>query len=145
MANLEIDIDLTPLGTIGPRLRQALPRAMLRAKKPPPSPSSMPPTAPSPTKPTAKPPIRRKGEGKGILIDSGILKRSIRKHITPDGIKIVSAPLYASTHQNGRGPIPARPFIPLTPDGDIAPQKVKDQTLGEIQSALTTTLSKSLP
>ena len=61
---------------------------------------------------------RRKKHKKGnmrILQDSGELRRSIHYEAARGGVRIGSVLKYARTHQFGRGNIPARPFLGVTP------------------------------
>lgn len=48
------------------------------------------------------------------LVDTGYLRASVTAHpqVSEDGFVITAAPVYAATHQYGRGAIPARPFLP---------------------------------
>lgn len=59
--------------------------------------------------------LRRRQLGKGakILQDTGRLKNSqVVQRKTSDTVEMGSNLVYAATHQYGRGPIPARPFLP---------------------------------
>lgn len=77
-----------------------------------------------------------KSLGKGLLVDTGILKNSLRKKYDPTTgeIGVKSHTPYALTHQFGRGPIPARPFVPITNDGSLTPHAQH-----EIQDEIKTT------
>ena len=62
---------------------------------------------------------RRKRHKRGnmkILQDTGELRRSIHYEAGQRGVRIGSNLKYARTHQFGRGNIPARPFLGVTPD-----------------------------
>lgn len=79
--------------------------------------------------------------GKGLLIDSSDLFGSLRKDSkdknydpTTGEIGVKSHTPYALTHQFGRGPIPARPFVPITNDGSLTPHAQH-----EIQDEIKTT------
>ncbi len=58
---------------------------------------------------------RRKGDRGKPLVDTGRLRASVttRPRVSEDGFVITADPVYAATHQYGRGAIPARPFLPL--------------------------------
>lgn len=58
---------------------------------------------------------RRKGDRGKPLVDTGRLRASVttRPQVSEDGFVITADPVYAATHQYGRGAIPARPFLPL--------------------------------
>lgn len=58
---------------------------------------------------------RRKGDRGEPLVDTGRLRASVttRPRVSEDGFVITADPVYAATHQYGRGAIPARPFLPL--------------------------------
>ena len=51
-----------------------------------------------------------------ILQDVGELRRSIQYEAGPNYVRIGSNLKYARTHQFGRGNIPARPFLGVTPN-----------------------------
>lgn len=51
-----------------------------------------------------------------ILQDVGELRRSIQYEATQTYVRIGSNLIYARTHQFGRGKIPARPFLGITPN-----------------------------
>lgn len=76
-------------------------------------------TAPSgsPWRPLAKARARnrRRGDVGKPLMDTGRLRASVTAapRISGDGFVITADPIYAATHQYGRGPIPARPFLPV--------------------------------
>lgn len=62
-------------------------------------------------------PARTSGGSHPLLLLSGNLRQSI--HVQPEGVdsvRIGSPVVYGATHQHGRGPIPARPFIPAIDD-----------------------------
>lgn len=61
---------------------------------------------------------RRRGPGRPLL-DTGRLRASITYHVTPEGFVLQTSVIYAATHQYGRGPVPARPYLPTT--GDVPP------------------------
>lgn len=58
---------------------------------------------------------KKKGDRGKPLMDTGRLRASVTTatSITADGFTIGSNLVYAATHQYGRGPIPARPFLPV--------------------------------
>ena len=58
---------------------------------------------------------RKRGDRGKPLMDTGRLRASVttRPSLTADGFVISADPIYAATHQYGRGPIPARPYLPL--------------------------------
>lgn len=60
---------------------------------------------------------RRRGDRGKPLVDTGRLRASVtaRPVVTRDSFTIGTNVIYAATHQYGRGPIPARPFLP-SPD-----------------------------
>ena len=60
-----------------------------------------------------KPLKHRQGK---ILQDTGELKKSIQYEADNNSVTIGSKLIYARTHQFGRGKIPARPFLGVTPD-----------------------------
>jgi phage gpG-like protein len=76
-------------------------------------------TAPSgtPWRPLAKARARnrRRGDSGKPLLDTGRLRASVTTapRISGDGFVITADPIYAATHQYGRGPIPPRPFLPI--------------------------------
>ena len=51
-----------------------------------------------------------------ILQDVGELRRSVQYEATQTYVRIGSNLIYARTHQFGRGKIPARPFLGITPN-----------------------------
>lgn len=71
----------------------------------------------SPWRPLARARVRnrRKGDRGKPLVDTGRLRASVttRPRVTAEGFTITADPIYAATHQYGRGAIPARPFLPL--------------------------------
>jgi phage gpG-like protein len=58
---------------------------------------------------------RRRGDRGKPLLDTGRLRASVTTapRISGDGFVITADPIYAATHQYGRGPIPPRPFLPI--------------------------------
>lgn len=58
---------------------------------------------------------RRRGDRGKPLVDTGRLRASVttRPRIDSTGFTITADPIYAATHQYGRGAIPARPFLPI--------------------------------
>lgn len=58
---------------------------------------------------------RRRGDRGKPLVDTGRLRASVttRPRIDATGFTITADPIYAATHQYGRGAIPARPFLPI--------------------------------
>ena len=56
--------------------------------------------------------------GHKILIVSATLRNSIHYISSRDNVIIGSAMKYAATHQYGRGPIPARPYLVVQRDDD---------------------------
>lgn len=58
---------------------------------------------------------RRRGDRGKPLVDTGRLRASVttRPQVFADGFSISADPVYAATHQYGRGNIPARQFLPL--------------------------------
>lgn len=91
--------------------------------------------------------IARKPANSGILVNSGILKNaSLGKYVNPSDntIGVSTSCKYAATHQFGRGPIPARPFVPITEDGDIAPAHVKDDVVTEYADTIENALEKAV-
>ena len=59
---------------------------------------------------------RHKSGSMKILQDVGELRRSIQYEAGPNYVRIGSNLKYARTHQFGRGNIPARPFLGVTPN-----------------------------
>ena len=59
---------------------------------------------------------RHKAGSMKILQDVGELRRSIQYEAGPNYVRIGSNLKYARTHQFGRGNIPARPFLGVTPN-----------------------------
>lgn len=76
---------------------------------------------------------RRRGGGKGArkLLDTGRLRNSFTVRATSRGVTVGTNVVYARTHQfgnprnrmfgKGPAPIPARPFMMVTPDGKFTP------------------------
>jgi phage gpG-like protein len=58
---------------------------------------------------------RRRGDRGKPLLDTGRLRASVttRPRIDTNGFTVSADPIYAATHQYGRGAIPARPFLPI--------------------------------
>ncbi|MBX9935052.1 MAG: phage virion morphogenesis protein [Burkholderiaceae bacterium] len=68
--------------------------------------------------------------GKKPLIDTGELRRQIVPQVSNNVLTITATPAYAAIQQfggqAGRGnkvKIPARPYLPVKPDGDLYPQE----------------------
>ena len=59
---------------------------------------------------------RHKTGNMKILQDTGELRRSVQYEAKQTYIRIGSNLIYARTHQFGRGKIPARPFLGVTPN-----------------------------
>ena len=77
---------------------------------------------PAPWPPLAEKTVRRKGHGK-LLYDTGKLRDSIRMDPpTANEAKVGTDAPYAIYHQKGTGKMPARPFIPVSPEGKLTPQ-----------------------
>ena len=73
---------------------------------------------PSPWAPRKKP-----GDGHPLLIRSGHLRQSISWKIEGDDtVAVGSDRKYAAFHQHGTKKMPARPFFPVGPDGDLVPE-----------------------
>lgn len=60
--------------------------------------------------------LANKGDRGNLLIESGALVHSLTHVVGSNQVEIGSDRPYAATHQFGRGPIPARPFIPVLGD-----------------------------
>lgn len=78
--------------------------------------------------------LNSKGEarmaGKKPLIDTGNLRRQIVWQATADTLTVGATPLYAAIQQfggqagrNHKVTIPARPFLPVKPDGSLYPEE----------------------
>lgn len=78
--------------------------------------------------------LNSKGEarmaGKKPLIDTGHLRRQIVWQATADTLTVGATPLYAAIQQfggqagrNHKVTIPARPFLPVKPDGSLYPEE----------------------
>jgi len=78
--------------------------------------------------------LNSKGEarmaGKKPLIDTGNLRRQIVWQATNDTLTVGATPLYAAIQQfggqagrNHKVTIPARPFLPVKPDGSLYPEE----------------------
>lgn len=78
--------------------------------------------------------LNSKGEakmaGKKPLIDTGNLRRQIVWQATADTLTVGATPLYAAIQQfggqagrNHKVTIPARPFLPVRPDGSLYPEE----------------------
>jgi len=78
--------------------------------------------------------LNSKGEvkmaGKKPLIDTGNLRRQIVWQATGDTLTVGATPLYAAIQQfggqagrNHKVTIPARPFLPVRPDGSLYPEE----------------------
>ena len=59
---------------------------------------------------------RHKSGNMKILQDTGELRRSVQYEAGQTYVRIGSNLIYARTHQFGRGNIPARPFLGVTPN-----------------------------
>ena len=59
---------------------------------------------------------RHKSGNMKILQDTGELRRSVQYEVGQTYVRIGSNLIYARTHQFGRGKIPARPFLGVTPN-----------------------------
>ena len=59
---------------------------------------------------------RHKSGNMKILQDTGELRRSVQYEAKQTYVRIGSNLIYARTHQFGRGKIPARPFLGVTPN-----------------------------
>ena len=59
---------------------------------------------------------RHKSGSMKILQDTGELRRSVQYEAKQTYVRIGSNLIYARTHQFGRGKIPARPFLGVTPN-----------------------------
>ena len=59
---------------------------------------------------------RHKTGSMKILQDTGELRRSVQYEAKQTYVRIGSNLIYARTHQFGRGKIPARPFLGVTPN-----------------------------
>ena len=82
---------------------------------------------------------RRKGDRGKPLVDTGRLRASVttRPRVGEDGFAITADPIYAATHQYGRGAIPARPFLPL-PD---LPAAWRERLADAAREAMATLIS----
>jgi phage virion morphogenesis protein len=83
---------------------------------------------------------RRSGRGKGprakILVDTARLRNSVTTRALPRAIQFGTNVEYAATHQFGRGPIPARPFLPIDPSGQFAVKGASGRFLEEMAAAI---------
>ena len=87
---------------------------------------------------------RRKGSSQPLL-DTGRLRNSISFRLIGNGVEVGTNVRYAAIHQfggeAGRGrkvEIPARPYLPLTTDGDLQPEareEVLDTILRHLKRA----------
>lgn len=86
---------------------------------------------PVPWKPLSKPYAKRVKRDVATLELSGELFRSLRVS-PPDGrsIDVFTDNIYAEAQQNGNKNLPARPFMPINPDGSAIPyaQRVLETT-----------------
>lgn len=82
---------------------------------------------------------RRRGDRGKPLVDTGRLRASVttRPQVSEDGFVITADPIYAATHQYGRGAIPARPFLPL-PD---LPAAWRERLADAAREAMATLIS----
>jgi phage virion morphogenesis protein len=98
---------------------------------------------------------RRRGTSAQILRDTGHLANSINYHAAADRVEVGTDVIYAATHQFGRAdnrmyntpsgrpaPIPARPFLPIRPSGQV---ELPDATRDAILDLLHRHLAQALP
>lgn len=65
----------------------------------------------------------KRDDGHPLLIRSGSLRQSISWRIEDDDTVTVSTDRkYAAFHQHGTKKMPARPFFPVGPDGELVPE-----------------------
>lgn len=83
--------------------------------------------------------LRKSGErylaGKRVLIADGDLSRQIEPHVSGNTLTVTANPVYAAMQQFGGtkaefpnlwGDIPARPFLPVTKNGELYPDEERD-------------------
>ena len=93
-------------------------------------------TAPdgSPWAPLAPRTVARKKRNAGkILTERGFLRGTLAVgRANADGVEVGSPLVYAATHQFGRGPIPARPFLGLSAEDE---RDVRDEIADFVEDA----------
>jgi len=80
----------------------------------------------------------RRKAGK-ILTQDGFLRNSCHADAEEDSVLFGSNMVYAATHQFGRGAIPARPFFPVTPEGDLVDDE--GTPAGELAAEIDATIA----
>lgn len=71
-------------------------------------------------KPLAEATVKRRRQGSRTpLVDTGTLRNSIAAQAERERLRLGTNVPYAASHQFGREHIPARPFLPITPEGAI--------------------------
>jgi phage gpG-like protein len=101
----------------------------------------MPALRPSPWAPLKPYTLKRKGGKRSLLIDFGALIRSLEDKtraivIEPDHAEIGTDRHYAPYLQLGTKKMPARPFLPVTPDNALTERAARD-----VQNALSRRLA----
>lgn len=69
---------------------------------------------------------KRARSGHSLLQRDNYLLQSITHQVTGNEVRIGTNRVYGPTHQYGRGPIPARPFLGLSPDNRTELQHALD-------------------
>ena len=85
----------------------------------------------APLKPRAL--ARKKRNRDKILTEEGRLRGTLAYRVGDDWVEVGSPLIYGATHQHGRGPIPARPYLGLSAE-DAA--DVREEILDFVRGAL---------
>ena len=76
---------------------------------------------------------RKKRNRDKILTEEGRLRGTLAYRVGDGWVEVGSPLIYGATHQHGRGPIPARPYLGLSPE-DAA--DVREEILDFVRGAL---------
>lgn len=79
---------------------------------------------------------QRRANSDKPLVDTGRLRNSISATAESRSIVFGTNVVYGGTHQFGRGPIPARPYLPVTPSQQFMNQGPADVWLQELREAV---------